>query len=75
MGDKSNPTLGTDPSPSYPGIFPSCQAAALGQFVDYAECLITPPGRCPCRHSFGFHYICFHPDHKAIVEHTNKQKD
>ena len=75
MGEEQNPNLSEDLSASYPGVFPSCRAGALGCFVDFAECLITPPIRCPCRHPFGFRFFCYHPNHKAIIDHTNKQSD
>ena len=72
MQDVPPPDMHSDSSHSYPGLCPSCRAEALAYSSESAECLITPETRCPHRHSFGSHFLCYHPNLKAIVEATNK---
>lgn len=75
MQDAPSPEVRSDSSHAYPGFCPSCRAGALAYYSESAECLITPPARCRYRRSFGSHFLCYHPNVKAIVEETNKQRE
>jgi len=63
----------SDRSGSSPGFSQSCRAKSLRIDPDFAECLIAPETKCSYRQPFGWIYLCHHPNHQAIVEHTNEQ--
>lgn len=39
----------------------ACHTKAIGEFKDFADCLIEPPPHCRYSLRFGFGYMCFHP--------------
>jgi hypothetical protein len=55
-------------SQSYPGMFESCRARALGIPSEFGECLIEPLQHCKYRLSFGDGHYCHHPNLRAIIE-------
>jgi len=45
-----------------------CRATEL--HPDYANCLVEAPAACPYALSFGYRYLCKHPDRKTIIANT-----
>jgi hypothetical protein len=58
----------------YPGYFEICKARPLGVALEFAECLVTPPGYCPYRQSlYGNHY-CYHPKRNVIIKQSLEKR-
>ena len=45
-----------------------CRAADLTS--TFAECLVEKPATCPYAMSFGYSYLCRHPDRRAIIDNS-----
>ncbi|MEI6674797.1 MAG: hypothetical protein WCO57_06430 [Verrucomicrobiota bacterium] len=72
MSDTQDPPQDDNrPAPKPARRFPdiaSCRAKR--SFGEYVECLVPSPGCCDYALSFGYCYLCLHPQHAEIIAHT-----